>query len=124
MNITEKTQTQTDIDNLEKRIGKTVSALEFTATQLNLAYYSIWNLPEDRLQALLQVLVNTGKLAEVFSVHAKSAAYLNELLEAAGEKYRVITQAARQFEIGEDGIVSLIPQKQPDIEIVGEEIIE
>lgn len=121
MNIIEKTQLQSDIENLEKRISKTLSALEFTVSQLNLAYDSVWKLPDERLQALLQTLVDSGKFEEIFSVHAKSASYINELIEVAGGKARAYTGAGREYTI-EDGIVTVTPLLKP--EPVIEEIVE
>ena len=109
MNIQTKTQTQTDLDSLEQRVAKTVKALEFTASQLNLAYDAVWNLPDDRLQALLQELINTGKFEEIFTVHATAAVAINQLLVSAGSQSIAKETAGREYEISEQGVVTIIP---------------
>lgn len=113
MKLIEKTQLQSDIENLEKRISKTLSALEFTASQLNLAYKSVWDLPDARLQELLQTLINSGKFEEIFSIHAKSAAYINELVDAAGGKLKALEGAGREYTII-DGVVAIPPLPVPE----------
>lgn len=121
MNILEKTQLQSDIENLEKRISKTLSSLEFTASQLNLAYKSVWDLPDARLQELLQTLVDSGKFEEIFGIHAKSAAYINELVDAAGGKLKALEGAGREYTI-EDGVVTVIPLPEPEIPEIVDQI--
>ena len=114
MNITEKTQTQTDLDNLEKRVQKATQALTYCASQLNNAYDSVWNLPDDRLQALLQSMVDSGKFQEVFGVHAKAAAYINELLLDAGSSEIAKENAGREYTI-ENGVVTVAPLPEPEV---------
>lgn len=115
MNITNKPQVTKDLDNLERRVQKATQALAFAASQLNLAYDSVWNLPDDRLQALLQYLVDQSKFEGIFSLHEKSASYINELLTDTGD-VRVTAKvgAGREFEIDGNGSVSVIPLPQPE----------
>lgn len=123
MNITDKTQTQTDLDNLEKRVQKATQALTYCASQLNNAYNSVWTLPDDRLQALLQEMVNTGKFESVFTVHQKAATYINELLSDAGEsKITAKTEAGREYEIDQKtGTITIIPLPVVELDPIVEE---
>lgn len=109
MQLINKSQTQRNLDALEKRIEKATLALAQTANALNAAYDCVWSLPEDQLKDLLQYLLDNNRLEEVFSIHAQSAASINALLSAIGYSgAKAKDGAGRQYEII-DGIVSIIP---------------
>lgn len=120
MNITQKTQTQIDLDTLENRIQRATNSLSFAASQLNTAYDAVWKLPEDRQLALLQSILDSGNFATVFGVHAKAAAYINELLVDAGSTPTAKVGTPREIEIV-DGTISFIqPVVEEDIDVDGE----
>lgn len=113
MQLINKTQTELDIRSLENRILQTLLSLKVAATQLNYAYDSVWNLSDDRLQKLLQALVDANKFEEIFALHAQSAEYINTLLVAAGDKAIAKEGAGREYAIT-DGIVAIVPIPDPE----------
>lgn len=112
MQLINKTQAQLDIQSLENKVAKAVLSLKSAAMQLNYAYNSVWSLPDDRLQALLQALVDANKFDEIFTLHAQSAASINALLVAAGEKAVAKEGAGREYTIT-GGMVTIIPIIDP-----------
>lgn len=109
MQLLNKTQTQLDIETLESRVFQTLLSLKAAAAQLNNAYDSVWSLSDERLQALMQTLVDAGKFEEIFTLHAQSANYINTILVGAGETPIAKTGAGREYTISENGVVSIIP---------------
>jgi hypothetical protein len=91
--------------------------------ELNRAHSQTWNLPDDRLLAILQELYNRGKLEEVFTNHYIAATSLNAILTSAGYGGSLaIATAAREFEVT-DGVISLVEEEVvEEIEEVEEEI--
>lgn len=120
MNITNKTQTQKNLDNLEKRVNKATLALAQTANALNDAYSCVWSLPDEQLRELLQYLVDNNRLEEIFTIHAQSAASVNTLLEAIDYNgVRAKEGAGREYTIV-DGIVEIIPLPEPEPVLIEE----
>lgn len=121
MQLTNKTQTEKNISNLEKRIEKATSALAQTANALNNAYDCVWTLPEDQLKELLQALLDNNKLQSVFNIHAQSAASINALLDAIDYPgVRAKEGASREYTVI-DGVVEFTPLYEPEpIEVVEE----
>jgi hypothetical protein len=120
MNITDKTQLQINLDNLEKRVSKATQALQNAANTLNVAYDAVWGLPEDQLLECLQELVDTNKFEQIFGIHENAAISINALLdavEAAGVRAKV--GAARAYTIT-DGVVTLEPLPEPEPVIIEE----
>lgn len=109
MKLLTKTQEQEDLDNLVKRIDKVRLALSASVHALNLTYDSVWCLPDNRLQPLLQLLLDINKLEEVLSAHVKAASYINELLDLAEDNgIRAKIEQGREYII-ENGTISLVP---------------
>jgi hypothetical protein len=120
MNITNKTQTQKNLDNLEKRVNKATLALAQTANALNDAYTCVWSLPDEQLRELLQYLVDNNRLEEIFTIHAQSAASVNTLLEAIDYTgVRAKEGAGREYAIV-DGVVEIIPLPEPELVVIEE----
>jgi len=114
MNITDKTQLQINLDNLEKRVSKATLALQNTANTLNVAYDAVWGLPEDQLLECLQELVNTNKFEQIFGIHENAATSINSLLDAVqAPGVRAKVGAARVYTIA-DGVVALEPLSEPE----------
>lgn len=121
MNITDKTQLQINLDNLEKRVSKATQALQNAANTLNVAYDAVWGLPEDQLLECLQELVNTNKFEEIFGVHEAAATSINSILDTVGATgVRAKVGAARAYTIT-DGVVTLEPLPETDEYIIVEE---
>ena len=117
MNITDKTQLQINLDNLEKRVSKATQALQNAANTLNVAYDAVWSLPEDQLLECLQELVNTNKFEQIFGVHETAATSINSILDTVGAAgVRAKVGAARAYTIT-DGVVALesLPEPEPSI---------
>ena len=114
MNITDKTQLQINLDNLEKRVSKATLALQNAANTLNVAYDAVWDLPEDQLLECLQELVNTNKFEQIFGIHENAATSINSLLDAVqAPGVRAKVGAARVYTIA-DGVVALEPLPEPE----------
>jgi hypothetical protein len=116
MKLTNQTTLQTNllkIENTAKDFLRTVVA----ATQsLNNSYYSLWKLPDDQLTEVLQHLLNEGKLEDVFTKHYIAATSLNNILD--GGEYvgvRAIAIAGREFEISEEGVLTVVPLPIPEV---------
>lgn len=114
MNISDHSKLDANIDTLQHRTDKSVAALEFAASQLNLAFDFVWSLPDDELRELLQSMVMTGKFAKVFGLHAKTAAGINEALVGAGRQPIAKTVVPREYEISPEGVVTLKPLPEPE----------
>jgi len=109
MNITDKTQLQINLDNLEKRVSKATQALQNAANTLNVAYDAVWSLPETQLLECLQELVSTNKFEQIFGIHENAATSINSLLDAVqAPGIRAKVGAARPYTIT-GGVVTLEP---------------
>lgn len=121
MNLTTKQQIDIDIANIEASANTFLNAVNAAIHSLNDSYQVFWNLPDDRLTAVLQKLYDDNQLMPLFTNHEYSVATLNEIkTKANSEGVVAIAGAAREFEIV-DGVVSLLtkPAIEPEV-IVGE----
>jgi len=110
MNITSKTQTETDLLSIENSVSNAVLALSGAAVSLNNAFAAIWSLPDDRLVAVLQWLVINQKLTPLLELHAGTATAINSILDSVEHQgARISTTIPRQFQIDEFGTVTLVP---------------
>ena len=114
MKLSNKSQLDNDIEMLEASASQSLSIIVAAAITLNNSYRSSWNLPDNRLEPLLQRLLDDNKLEEVFTKHHIAATALNTILEAEeSTSQRAIAVAGREFTIT-NGIVKLIPLSSPD----------
>jgi len=117
MNLTNKTQTDKDIEMLEASASQSLRVVVAAAQTLNRSYHEAWSLPDERLEPLLQQLLATDKLTEVFTKHQTAATALNVILDSegyAGE--RAIAVAGREFTVDADGVLTLTPLPEPEPE--------
>jgi hypothetical protein len=115
MKIINQTQTEKDLSDLQQSINRSLRTVIAAKDELNRAHSQTWNLPDDRLLAILQELYNRGKLEEVFTNHYIAATSLNAILTSAGyDGSLAIATAAREFEVT-DGVISLV-----EVEVVEE----
>jgi hypothetical protein len=115
MKLKQRTQTEIDIENIEKSAETFLLATKSAICSLNDAYHLVWSLPEDRLLAVLQDLLDNGKLTELLNNHLFAATCLNEILSRVGENGGAISVAAKQFSVDQNGKVFFI-QPPSDIE--------
>lgn len=122
MNIKPKTQLDKNFEKIDEATKTTLLAVHSAIIALNQSYQALWGLPEDELKAVLQEMVNIGKLQEVFEKHYLTATNLNAILDAgefAGT--RAIFVPAKDFTIDENGIVDFVVPPAPEPEIPAEE---
>ena len=121
MNLTTKQQIDIDIANIEASANTFLNAVNAAIHSLNDSYQVFWNLPDDRLTAVLQKLYDHDQLLSLFANHEYSAKALNEIKSRANSEGVVaIAVAAREFEIV-DGVVSLIIKPVIEPEVIIEE---
>jgi hypothetical protein len=107
MNLITKQQIDIDIANIEAWATTFLNAVDAAIHSLNNSHQVFWNLPDDRLTAVLQKLYDHDQLLSLFANHEYSAKALNEIKSRANSEGVVaIAVAAREFEIV-DGIVTL-----------------
>jgi ribonuclease PH len=121
MNLTTKQQIDIDIANIEASATTFLNAVNAAIHSLNDSHQVFWNLPDDRLTAVLQKLYDHDQLLSLFANHEYSAKALNEIKSRANSEGVVaIAVAAREFEIV-DGVVSLIIKPVIEPEVIIEE---
>jgi hypothetical protein len=116
MKLTNKTQTDKDIEMIEDSASQSLRTVIAAVQTLNRSYRSAWGLPDERLEPLLQQLLDNDKLTEVFTKHYIAATALNTILDS--EDYRgerAIAVAGREFNIV-DGVLTLVPKSEPELE--------
>jgi hypothetical protein len=107
MNLITKQQIDIDIANIEAWATTFLNAVDAAIHSLNNSHQVFWNLPDDRLTAVLQKLYDHDQLLSLFANHEYSAKALNEIKSRANSEGVVaIAVAAKEFEIV-DGIVTL-----------------
>lgn len=116
MNLTNKSQTDIDIQAIEDATNTFVNALNAAIFTLNLAYDALWKLPDDRLVAVLQRLYETNTMMELFDDHNFSAVNLNEIQDRTHESGpKAAAILGREFIINSEGIVSLVYPPEPEV---------
>jgi ribonuclease PH len=121
MNLITKQQIDIDIANIEASATTFLNAINAAIHSLNNSHQVFWNLPDDRLTAVLQKLYDHDQLLSLFANHEYSAKALNEIKSRANSEGVVaIAVAAREFEIV-DGVVSLIIKPVIEPEVIIEE---
>lgn len=128
MDLLTKTQTQRHILKLEE-YGKTINGLLAAAiVNLNESHRYLWSLPDDQCNAVLQQLLEDGKLEKLFVDHHYAATSLNKIQDNsdfAGQ--RAVDTAGRQFTV-DNGVITLVvpvaPVVEPIIEPIPEDPVE
>jgi hypothetical protein len=82
--ITNKTQTQKDIDQIEKLADNTIRALKAAVSSLNNSFDYFWSLPNDRLESVINELLVKGVFEDIFEKHFKTATAFNNILASNG----------------------------------------
>ena len=108
MNLTTKHQIDIDITSIEESVNTFLNAVNAAIHSLNNSHRVFWDLPDDRLTAVLQKLYDSDRLLSLFTNHEYSATVLNKIKEMMNsEGVTAIAIAAREFQIDND-IISLI----------------
>jgi hypothetical protein len=130
MNLITKQQIDIDIASIEASATTFLNAVNAAIHSLNNSHQVFWNLPDDRLTAVLQKLYDNNQLMPLFANHEYSAKALNEIKSRANSEGVVaIAVAAKEFEIV-DGIVTLKQpvvvelEPTPDPEVIVDPVIE
>jgi len=109
-----QTQLEQDISNADRAAQGTSYYGGLLVTALNRAAWAIWTLPDERLEAVLNHL-GAAKVQELLQAHAGIGTALNAALDAQGEGgSRVRVEQPRQFTVGEDGHITLVPLPEGD----------
>jgi len=107
MNLITKQQIDIDIANIEASATTFLNAINAAIHSLNNSHQVFWNLPDDRLTAVLQKLYDNNQLMSLFANHEYSATALNEIKIRANSKgCEAIAVAGREFQIV-NGVISL-----------------
>ena len=109
--ITVKTQLQKDIDAIDKAAESVVLAFSSSAFTLNNSYDALWNLPKERLLAVLQRMYDDNILTSIFTRHNYAATAVNEALG-----YEAAKVTAPLEIIITDGVLSFPEIVEPTIE--------
>jgi hypothetical protein len=115
MKLTSKTQTELNIEEIEKSAEIFANAVNTAIVTLNLSYGKLWNLPNDQLENVLNTLAQNGKLQPLFEDHNFAANSLNSIAEKVGGISNVaINTLGRELEIN-NGIISIVSEVNNEI---------
>ena len=117
--ITNKSQLQKDIDAIDSAAESAFLAFTASAFTLNSSYDALWNLPKDRLLAVLQRMYDDNTLASTFERQNYAAAAVNPSLgynaaKVAAPLEIIITDGVLSFP---EVIVEELPEMVAEIEL-------
>ena len=113
MKLTNKTQTELNIEAIEKSAETFANAINAAIYTLNESYKTLWNLPDNELEQVLNTLSQNGKLQTLFEDHNFAANSLNSITEKIGDtSFIAINSLGRELQIDENGVISIIPLAQ------------
>lgn len=108
MKLTVKTQTELNIEEIEKSAEMFANAINTAIVTLNLSYKKLWDLPDDQLESVLNTLAQNGKLQPLFEDHNFAANSLNSIAEKIGSIPNIaINTLGRELQI-DNGVISII----------------
>jgi hypothetical protein len=109
MKLINKTKTVTNIEDIERSITAFSNAISSAAYMLNLSYNSLWNLPDDELEDVLNELSSNDNLQNLFEDHHFAANALNSIAEKIGipNTTRAISAPAKQLNFDDSGIITV-----------------
>jgi hypothetical protein len=113
--ITNKTQLEKDINNIDQMSQTAILAASAFAHSLNNAYIALWSLPEDRLLPILQKMYDDNTFLKIFGDHNYAASAINTILNNGNHQgVRAYDAAPKEIEIT-DGILSFKVIPVPEI---------
>lgn len=103
-------QIDRDIAAINQSAATTTYYGQLLVTALNRAHAAVWNLPDDRLAAVLNRL-GPDQVAALIALHSQTAAALNASLDAAGDTgARALVNPGREYTIAADGTITVTPR--------------
>lgn len=102
----QKTQTESNIEELDKFAQAIENSINSTINLLNLSHSYLWNLPDEQLINVLQWLYDKGMIEETFNKHYQIATAVNGLANI-GNMQTAKDSKGREFTI-DNGIISLV----------------
>lgn len=113
MKLTDKTQTQSNIEAIEKSAQTFANAINAAIYTLNASYKTLWDLPDNELEQVLNALSQNGKLQTLFEDHNFAANSLNSIAEKIGGISSIaINSLGRELQIDNNGVISIISLAQ------------
>jgi len=107
------TQLEKDLADVQRAADAAAYMTEQLARALDRAHAAVWQLPDDRLSALLNHL-GSEQVNAIFSAHQEIAVAVNAALDAsASQAKRAKTTAGREFTLAQDGTFTVIPLPKP-----------
>lgn len=108
-------QIDRDIAAINQAAAGTTYYGQQLVTALNNAHAAVWNLPDDRLAAVLNRL-GPDQVAALIALHSQTAAALNASLDAAGDTgNRALISPGREYTIAADGTITITPRPEPPV---------
>jgi len=109
MKLTSKTQTELNIEDIEKSAEIFSNAVNTAIITLNLSYNKFWDLPDDQLESVLNTLAQNGKLQPLFEDHNFAANSLNSIAEKIGSISNVaINSVGKEFSVDNNGNIFIV----------------
>lgn len=106
------TPLEADLANIQRAAAGTTYYGQLLVQSLNAAHASVWSLPDDRLEAVLERL-GPQTVAGLVQLQSQTAAALNASLDAAGDPGpRALVQPGREFTWSGTNVV-LVPLPDP-----------
>lgn len=111
--LPEKTQLEIDLQSIDEPLGRVTARTRANAEDLNQSLDTFWNLPEDRLLAVLNYY-GPSTVNNIFTAHARNAQNINALLADRGIGPIARVGATRELTINEQGLFEIVPPHEPD----------
>jgi len=112
MNLTLLTTEEKDANEFVRSVAYAVESAETLSKSLNLAM-RLWQLPDDRLTALLN-RAGAANVQQLLQLVQGLGTVLNVALPAVGSKAApVVVAPPREFTVAPDGVITLTPLPAP-----------
>lgn len=109
MNLLDKTSKELNIEAIEKSAETFSNSINAAIYALNLSYETLWGLPDNELEDVLNALAQNGKLQNLFEDHNFAANSLNSISKKIGNThFNAINYLGRDLKIDDNGVVSII----------------
>ena len=109
MKLTDKTQTELDIEKIEKSAENFGRSIESAIFNLNESYRMLWDLPDTELENVLNALSQNGRLQNLFEDHYFAATSLNLIAEKIGGISSIASHSLGRELVTDNGYISVVP---------------
>jgi hypothetical protein len=111
MKLISKTQTELNIEEIEKSAEMFANSINTSIILLNLAYKKLWDLPEDQLRDVLNTLAQNNRLQSLFEDHNFAVNSLNSIASKIGGIPTVATSVVgNELQVDDNGSVTIVGQ--------------